>query len=379
MATEVYVTGFFDSFHAGHARFLAAAAEFGDLTVGVGTDALFEAQRGFPLMHSFVERAYMVSRIAGVKSVVPVTDSSIESLGQSLQDMNAECHVVTINDACEQTREMCQSLGVRYETLVMPDLHGPESPADAPTRSDPLRMQYRLCLAGGWLDQPWVSSIAPGSVVVVSLEPITQYMDKAGMATSTRRMARAIWGERIPSGNPEQVAKILFGAENPPGSQYVSGSQDALGLTMPGFNRLNYDGDYWPETIDTHLDNETARWFESVVQLIPMFPRPEGYNPLDDQRLDAAWVRRLGESGDKAYDACCQRDTEKLGWAISETCAGYKALFPGTVPADVEELMARYKSQTLGMNITGAGGGGYITAVSETPLEGAVPMKVRLN
>lgn len=379
MATDVYVTGFFDSFHGGHARFLAAASEYGSLTVGVGTDALFEAQRGFPLMHTYEERAYMVSRIAGVDSVVPVADSSVDALGKALKTLNAACHIVMINDACEATRAMCQALGVRYETLVMDDLHGPGESPDHSDRSDPLRMQYRLCLAGGWLDQPWVSAIAPGSVVVVSLEPITQYMDKAGMATSTRRMARSIWGERIPSGNPEQIARILFGAENPPGSQYVSGSQDALGLTMPGFNRLNYKGHYWPESIDTHLDEQTARWFESVVHLIPMFPRPMGYNPLDDQRLDAAWVRRLGASGDKAFDACCQRDAEKLGWAINETVAGYKALFPGTVPANVQELMAPYESQTLGMNITGAGGGGYIIAVSETPIEGAVPMKVRLR
>ena len=37
---------------------------------------------------------------------------------------------------------------------------------------------------------------------------------------------------------------MLFGAENPPGVQYISGSQDALGLMMPGINRLDYDGDF---------------------------------------------------------------------------------------------------------------------------------------
>jgi hypothetical protein len=52
------------------------------------------------------------------------------------------------------------------------------------------RIPYRLALAGGWIDQPFVSRLnptPPGSMVVVSLVPEFRYMDRCGMAVSTRK------------------------------------------------------------------------------------------------------------------------------------------------------------------------------------------------
>ena len=51
---------------------------------------------------------------------------------------------------------------------------------------------YRLALAGGWIDQPFVSKFypsPPGSMVVVSLKPIFRFMDRSGIATGTRTVA----------------------------------------------------------------------------------------------------------------------------------------------------------------------------------------------
>lgn len=58
----------------------------------------------------------------------------------------------------------------------------------------------------------------------------------------------ALWGRggKPPQTEPEKLARMLFGAENPPGVKYISGSQDALGLMLPGINRLDYNGGYWP-------------------------------------------------------------------------------------------------------------------------------------
>jgi hypothetical protein len=53
------------------------------------------------------------------------------------------------------------------------------------------KIPYRLALAGGWIDQPFVSRLnpsPPGSMVVVALEPIFRFMDR-GMGTSTRNVA----------------------------------------------------------------------------------------------------------------------------------------------------------------------------------------------
>ena len=55
-------------------------------------------------------------------------------------------------------------------------------------------------------------------------------------------------------------AKLLFGAENPPGSKYISGSQDQIGLLNPGGSRLYYNGEFWPEQIDSTADKEICDW-----------------------------------------------------------------------------------------------------------------------
>lgn len=77
------------------------------------------------------------------------------------------------------------------------------------------------------------------------------------MATSTRNRAIELWGNRLPPGDPEQFAKVLFSFDNPPGTQAVSGSQDAIGIVFPGLARAHYTGSYWPDCIDHITDNAT--------------------------------------------------------------------------------------------------------------------------
>ena len=51
------------------------------------------------------------------------------------------------------------------------------------------RIPYRLALAGGWIDQPFISKLnpsPPGSMVVVNIEPEFRFMDRAGICSSTR-------------------------------------------------------------------------------------------------------------------------------------------------------------------------------------------------
>ena len=116
--------------------------------------------------------------------------------------------------------------------------------ASSSTKKD-LRFPYRICIAGGWMDQPWVSSVYPGSAVVAQIWPTMDFNDRSGMATSSRKIAIDIWGDKYPTGDPIRNAKLLFGAENPPGSKYISGSQDQIGLLNPGVSRLYYNGEFW--------------------------------------------------------------------------------------------------------------------------------------
>lgn len=66
------------------------------------------------------------------------------------------------------------------------------------------------------------------------------------MATSTRRKAIEIWGNKMPVGDYEKLAKILFAYDNPPGTEEISGSQDSIGLVYPGLAKAYYDKKYWP-------------------------------------------------------------------------------------------------------------------------------------
>lgn len=102
---------------------------------------------------------------------------------------------------------------------------------------------YRLALAGGWIDQPFISRLNPqktGSMVVVGIEPTQFFMERCGIATGTRNIALRLWNGALPQRAPDQLMRELYSAENA-GKDEPSGSQDMIGLIYPGINRLDYD------------------------------------------------------------------------------------------------------------------------------------------
>ena len=108
---------------------------------------------------------------------------------------------------------------------------------DSPAVADVIgEMPYRMALAGGWIDQPFVSRHnpdPPGSMVVVAIEPDFRWMDRCGMATSTRAVATRLWKGRLPSGDPALRVRELYAEENR-GRPDPPGSQDMIGLLYPG-------------------------------------------------------------------------------------------------------------------------------------------------
>jgi hypothetical protein len=60
----------------------------------------------------------------------------------------------------------------------------------------------RLQLAGGWIDQPFVSRHnpkPPGAMVVVQIKPDFRPMDRSGIASGTRAVAMKIWNGKLPN------------------------------------------------------------------------------------------------------------------------------------------------------------------------------------
>lgn len=241
-----------------------------------------------------------------------------------------------------------------------------------------MRFPYRLCLAGGWIDQPWVSKIHPGSVVVAQIQPSMDFNDRSGLATSSRKIGIQIWGDRYPEGDHEQNAKLLFGAENPPGKRYISGSQDHIGLLYPGINRLYYSGDYWPEKIESTTRSELCDWLSGVLHLVPLEPRPEGYDPLKVMHLRKPLIRELGEAGNKCWEAILRKDVSDLGRSLTNTLLSWKKILPLTVPDGVmKEVETNYLTKYPGA-ITSGSGGGYIIVASEKEIEGSIKIRIRV-
>jgi hypothetical protein len=189
----------------------------------------------------------------------------------------------------------------------------------------------------------------------------------------------------LPSGDPARLVRELYAAENRDLPE-PSGSQDMIGLVYPGISRLDYDfaweGGYFPRHIESCRDPGIAGWLEGVTWILPVAPRPPGYNPLEVKHLDPDWVRRLGQTGTDCYDAILARDIRALGRSMNDCMACWEAILPNTVrhatlQLDLMELLRYYQARYPGAMYSGCGGG-YIFAVSEEQVPGATQIKVRL-
>jgi hypothetical protein len=247
----------------------------------------------------------------------------------------------------------------------------------------------RLQLAGGWIDQPFISEHnpkPPGSMVVVQIEPTFRPMDRSGIASGTRAIAMKLWKGKLPKRPLDELVRELYEAENN-GKADPSGSQDMIGLIYPGVNRLDYDfkiqGGVFPSHVESCNSAKVARWLGNVLHLIPIEPRPEGYSPLGIKNLEPKWVNRLGQSGKDCYDAIVRMDAKALGAALNLNMKCWETLMPHIVRhplirLDLMALLKAYQRQYLGAMYSGCGGG-YLIVVSNEPVPGAFKVNVRIS
>jgi len=246
---------------------------------------------------------------------------------------------------------------------------------------------YRMAFAGGWIDQPFVSKhnpAPPGSMVVVALEPDTWYMERAGMATGTRKIATRLWNGRLPNRDPASLVEELYAEENC-GRAEPSGSQDMIGLIYPGVNRLDFRIDHaggvFPVHIESTNDRTVIDWLQQRIYMVPVGARPAGYNPLGVKNLDPAWVQRLGQTGKDCYNAILARDTHALGVSMNDCMICWQTLLPHTVEhptvsIDLLGLLHHYQQRYAGAMYSGCGGG-YLYVVSEEPVPGGFQGTIR--
>jgi cytidyltransferase-like protein len=372
----VMISGCYDLLHGGHIAFFKTAAAYGKLYVAIGQDNNLLQLKGKAPYFSEKERQYIVGSVKYIHEAFISSGKGILDFEPDMRRIKPDIFIVNTDGHTPEKENLCRELGVEYVILErIPEPGLPDRSSSGIKRD--LQFPYRICIAGGWMDQPWVSEVYPGSVVVVQIWPTIEFNDRAGMATSSRKIALELWGEKIPEGDPIRNAKLLFGAENPPGSKYVSGSQDQIGLIVPGISRLYYDGKYWPSDIKTSIDPSICEWLSDVIYLIPLEPRPSGYNPIAVKHIDKEYVKELGNSGNECWESIINKDIYGLGKAMTKSFLAWKKMLPNTVPDYImNEMETKYISNYPGA-ITSGSGGGYAVVVSERNIKGAIRIKVK--
>jgi len=373
---KVLVSGCYDLLHAGHIAFFKTASQYGNLYVSLGQDENLFRLKGKKPYFSQEERVYMVGAVKYVTEAFVSSGMGMLDFEEDLKRIKPDYFVVNSDGFTDGKKRLCEENGVELIVLERIPEEGLPARSSSQSKKD-LNFPYRLCLAGGWMDQPWVSQVHSGSCVVAQIWPDYEFNDRSGMATSSRKIANELWGGKIPDGDPLRNAQLLFGAENPPGSEYISGSQDQLGILIPGANRLDYNGKFWPSNIESTIDAETCDWLSGVLYLIPLSPRPDGYNPLVEKYLTVENVMELGAAGDLCWEGIVERDIQKLGAGMTQTFRMWKKMLPYTVPDWLsEEMDNNWVSKYPGAIPSGCGGG-YIIVASEKEIQGAMRIKIK--
>ena len=376
MAKKVFVSGCYDLLHSGHIAFFTEAAAYGDVYVAVGSDKTVFDLKGRTPVNSEDERLYMIKSVKAVKDAFISQGSGMMDFLEEFKLLKPDIFIVNEDGNTQDKHQLCEAYGVEY-VILHRDPHEGLQPRSTTALRTVHRVPFRIDLAGGWLDQPFTSKYYPGAVITISIEPTLQFNERSGMASSTRRAAIDLWGPRIPPGNYEKLAKVLFCYDNPPGTEEISGSQDAIGIVFPGLAKANYDGEYWPVSFDI-IQNELSLLFvERSLYLIPLGPRHAEFDVLADTRIDRSGAKALADATEKCWQAIQDRDIRKFGLSVRESFEAQIIMFPTMVNATVSQLIDQYKDIALGWKLSGAGGGGYLILVSEEPIEDAVRIVAR--
>jgi cytidyltransferase-like protein len=373
---KVLVSGCYDLLHGGHVAFFKTAASYGRLYVSVGKDKSLLLLKGKRPYLNEKERLFIVSSIKYVQEAFIASGTGMLDFEPDMIRIKPDIFLVNQDGHNADKERLCRKLGVEY--LVLERIPEPGLPQRASSSiKKEMQFPYRVCIAGGWIDQPWVSEIHPGSVVVAQLWPTIEFNERSGMATSSRNIALELWGGKIPEGDPVRNAQLLFGAENPPFARYVAGSQDQIGLLVPGINRLYYKGNYWPDEINNCADPDICNWLSEVLHFVPLDPRPTGYDPIEIKNLEKQSVKELGDAGNLCWESILKKDVYGLGKSMTQTFLAWKKILPNTVPDWVMTEMNTIYLPFYPGAITSGSGGGYVVVASDREVKGAIKVRVK--
>lgn len=396
MNKKVFVSGCYDLLHSGHVEFFKQASQFGDLYVGIGSDATYLEYKHRKPMFPQEERLFMVQNIKVVKEAYINAGSGVIDFLPTLDIVKPDIFVVNAEGGSETKRQICEERGIEYIELQRTPHEGLQARSSSSLKAS-LRTQQeeetthnselnthnsavptRLDIAGTWIDQPYVSMYHPGWAITISLEPTFEIRERCGLSTSTRRAIQKIWPIKLPKMDPEMLARLVFCFENNPEREggFITGAQDAIGICVPGLCRHYYHNSFWPEKVESTTDEMTLRFLEEHLVMVPMEPRKPGCSVVEGKDIIEYKVRALADAADACWKAILNRNLEDFAVAYKASFEAQVAMFPGMVTpiyidhpeqdnSYIADTIARYSAMNdvLAWKMPGAGGGGYLALV----------------
>jgi galactokinase/mevalonate kinase-like predicted kinase len=163
-------------------------------------------------------------------------------------------------------------------------------------------------------------------------------------------------------------------------AQEVSGSQDSIGITMPGINKFYYEKEkYWPSKFETISDLPTIKWLEERLYMVTLWPRPVDFNVLGDTNINISDVKKLTAAADLAWEGLRERNISKFAGGFIDSFRAQIAMFPKMVNPEIEKVIGQYKNNALAWKLSGAGGGGYLILISEKEIPNSFKIKIRIK
>lgn len=409
---KVFVSGCYDLLHSGHVEFFQQASQFGDLYVGIGSDATYLEYKHRRPMFPEEERLFMVKNVKAVKEAYINQGSGVIDFIPTLDLVKPDILVVNAEGGSEEKRRLCEERGIEYIELQRTPHEGlqarsssslkqqlQQTEEDHHDKGDKSSIPTRLDLAGTWIDQPYVSQYHPGWAITMSLEPTFEVRDRCGLSTSTRKMIQKIWPVKLPKMDPEMLARLVFCFENNPEREdgHISGAQDSIGICVPGLCRHYYDNNFWPSKVETCSDEMTLRFLESHLVMIPMDPRRPGCSVVEEKDITLEKVKALTDAADRCWTAIMNRDFVAFAESYLASFNAQIAMFPGMVnpsingvidpTASVQPFIDKWSKEECvkAWKMPGAGGGGYLALVVEDSNafceqhSEAIPLTIRRN
>ena len=376
---KVFVSGCFDILHSGHIAFLKEASQFGDLYVGLGSDKTVNDLKGRKTVNSEDERLYMLEALSCVHKVKINKGSGILDFLDDMKSLKPDLFIVNEDGHTPEKEDICKELDIEYKVLKrIPHANLPVRSTTSLRKETPI--PYRIDLAGTWIDQPYVSKYHPGWAITASIEPVIEFNERSGMATSTRKKAIELWNSNLPMENPEKLAKILFRYDNDPGTKDVSGSQDSIGITMPGINRFYYEKEkYWPSKFETITDLSIIKWLEDRLYMVTLWPRPADFVVLENTNISAENVNKLTAAAEMAWEGLNTKDIKRFSEGFTASFNSQIAMFPKMMNDKIARVIDMHRDKALAWKLSGAGGGGYLILISEEAIPNAIKVKIRIK